>query len=135
MDFRRSKRRIGGQPNIVPMIDVVFFLLVFFMLFTSLREAATSFDIDLPQVISDTAQHSSTFEIAVSREGNFYINGTQVNDSELRNALLKAKENNPNVFVIVKGDKRTDFENVVNAMDNIRQIGVYDLGLAVQIMP
>ncbi len=139
MEFKRSqrsKRYLGGRPDIAPMIGVIFFMLIFFMLFSSLRETATSIDVELPQAVSDTAQHTSTFEITVNREGNFYINSRKVTGAELQEALKKAVAQNPNVFVIVKGDKHTDFENVINAMDHAGQIGIDDIGLAVfQVIP
>ncbi|NMB39373.1 MAG: biopolymer transporter ExbD [Firmicutes bacterium] len=139
MEFKRSqrsKRYLGGRPEIAPMIDVIFFLLIFFMLFSSLRETATSIDVELPQAVSDTAQHTSTFEVTVSREGDFYINSKKVTGVELQEALKKAVAQNPNVFVIIKGDKYTDFENVINAMDHAGQIGIDDIGLAVfQVIP
>lgn len=132
MEFKRVSRRLSKRPDLAPMIDVVFFLLVFFMLFSSLRASMDSLDIELPQAVSDTTEHTSTFEISVNRNGAFYINGSMVTGIELRQSLEQALSRNPDLFVVIKGDRQAVYEYVIDAMDQVNDLGISRFGLAVE---
>lgn len=132
MEFKRVSRRLSKRPDLAPMIDVVFFLLVFFMLFSSLRASMDSLDIELPQAVSGTTEHTSTFEISVNRNGAFYINGSMVTGIELRQSLEQALSRNPDLFVVIKGDRQAVYEYVIDAMDQVNDLGISRFGLAVE---
>ncbi len=131
MEFKRTARRTP-RPDMMPMIDVVFFLLVFFMLFSTLRAAPMGLDVELPSAASGTPQQASPFEISVNREGAFYVADRMVTGTELRSQLQSAMASNPDVFVIIKADRQVRYEHVVSAIDHVRQVGGSRLGLAVE---
>ncbi|HPT83068.1 MAG TPA: biopolymer transporter ExbD [Limnochordia bacterium] len=131
MDFRRTKRLHRG-PDITPMIDVVFFLLVFFMVFFTVRTAPLGLNVELPRAVTGNPQASARFEIAVDKSGAMYVSGSRVTSSQLRQALTERLQVNPDMFVIVKADKEVRYEYVVNALDEVRAAGGYRLGLAVE---
>lgn len=131
MEFQRTHRK-KPRPDMMPMIDVVFFLLIFFMLFSTLRATPMGMDVELPRAVSGTPQQSTPFEVSVSREGAFYVDGRMVTGRELRDRLTSAMSNNPDLFVIVKADRQVRYEHVVKALDEVRAVGGSKLGLAVE---
>ncbi|HHT42719.1 MAG TPA: biopolymer transporter ExbD [Firmicutes bacterium] len=131
MNFERTKKTRRG-PDITPMIDVVFFLLVFFMVFFTVRTSPLGLNVELPKATTGNPQASARFEVAVDKSGAFYISGRKVSGTELRQALAERLQVNPDIFVIVKADKEVRYEYVVNALDQVRSVGGYRLGLAVE---
>lgn len=131
MNFQRTRKQSPG-PDILPMIDVVFFLLVFFMIFTTVKTTPLGLDVELPKAVTGGPQSSTSFEVFVDKSGVFYVSGKMVTGTELRNQLSQRLEVNPDTFVIVKADKQVRYEHVVAALDHIRGVGGHKLGLAVE---
>ena len=129
MNFQRMRRSHRG-PDITPMIDVIFFLLVFFMVFFTVRTAPLGLNVELPRAVTGNPQASARFEVAVDKSGAMYISGRRVSQAELQQALAERLQVNPDMFVIVKADKEVRYEYVVNALDQVRNAGGYRLGLA-----
>lgn len=130
MNFERTRRK-SSVPNIVPMIDVVFFMLVFFMVFSTISSTPLGLDVELPKATTGTAQDNTPLEVSVRADGTFYVNGRNVTGPELRAQVQQSLKANPDLFVIVKADRQVRYEYVVNALDHIRAVGGHQLGLAV----
>lgn len=75
MEFKRTTRGSGGQPDLAPMIDVVFHLLIFFMAFSVLYQTTMSIDVELPKAVSGSDVRSDRFEISVTKDGLFLSTG------------------------------------------------------------
>lgn len=131
MNFERTKKA-RRSPDITPMIDVIFFLLVFFMVFYTISTEPFGLDVELPRAVTGNTQGSNTFEVYVDKSGSTYVLGRQVAGTELRQELSKRLQVNPDVVVIVKADKEVRYEHVVSALDHVRAVGGYNLGLAVE---
>jgi len=134
MEFKRMARGSSlPHPDMAPLIDVIFHLLLFFMAFSTLQHIVMSMDVELPQAVSNSGKRTETFEISVTKDGVFYIQNKMVTGAELQAALLQSLQQNPDLFVVIKGDKRASYEYIVQAMDYVKQLGVDNLGLAVQV--
>lgn len=131
MKFERTKKR-RSTPNIIPLIDVMFFLLVFFMVFWNTSSTPLGMDVELPKAVTGRQQENAQLEVSVRADGAFYINGRMVTGPELRAHVQQSLRANPDLFVIVKADRRVRYEHVVNALDHIRAVGGHKLGLAVE---
>lgn len=131
MNFQRTRQR-SRTPDITPMIDVVFFLLVFFMVFSTINTAPLGLDVELPKAVTGNPQASTTFDVLVDKSGLLYVSGKLVTGTELRQQLAQRLQVNPDLFVILKADKQVRYEHVVAALDHIRAVGGYKLGLAVE---
>ena len=133
----KFKRRILDEPsiNLTPLIDVVFLLLIFFMVTTTfIRE--TRLQVNLPEAEAETqSTQSERLEIVVSRDGSFTLNGqTLVNgrlETILRGLELESK-GNLNLPVIIVADSEATHQSVVTAMDAIGQAGFVRLSIATQ---
>lgn len=119
--------------NLTPMIDVVFLLLLFFMVSTSfIRES--SLKVDLPEATGEAMVEQETpIDIVINAEGNFSINDVRLFDNS-REAIAKALKavagDNKDPHVIISADANTDYQNIVTAMDTAQQLGYTRLTLA-----
>lgn len=132
-------RRTAKRPRleIVPMIDVVFFLLVFFMLFTSFRATPAGLEVELPRAATGNERVPQQVTVSVDRSGAFYWQfgntpGRSVTLAELTSDVKQAIAGDADLLVVVRGDKQARYENVVQAIDAIRRVGGRHIALAVE---
>ena len=112
------------------MIDVLFFLLVFFMLFTTFRTAPTGLDIDLPQAKTVAEQKQEQLMVNLSANGKIYVNDQLLTKTDLKNEVATIIDQNPKAVIIIKADRAVDYDKVVEVMDIARQVGASKLALA-----
>ncbi|MFW6238637.1 MAG: ExbD/TolR family protein [Halanaerobiales bacterium] len=118
--------------NIIPLIDVIFFLLVFFMLFTSFRTAPEGLEMQLPEAVTVTEQDQENLVIYINKDGDFYFQDEEMNIGQLRSIIEEEYNNNDQITVIINADRETRYEDVVTVMDNVRELGIYNLALAAE---
>ncbi|NLY10299.1 MAG: biopolymer transporter ExbD [Firmicutes bacterium] len=128
MNFYRSRRR-NPQPNIVPLIDIMFFLVTFFMVFANFYQSSMGMEVELPEAVTGNPQENIQLEVVVDRDGIFYLEGKVVTGPEIQAIVREAVKTDPNTFVIVKGDKHADYNSIIRAADYIRAGGVEKFGL------
>ena len=68
MNFYRSRRR-NPQPNIVPLIDIMFFLVTFFMVFANFYQSSMGMEVELPEAVTGNPQENIQLEVVVDRDG------------------------------------------------------------------
>ena len=124
----RSTRRPVVDVNLTPLIDVVFLLLIFFMVSTTFVKES-QIDLTLPQASAEVRDDPiERVEIAVSQDGTIYINqqalvNTQV--TTIRAALTELKNEAEQPVVIISADANASHQSVVDVMDAARQAGMY----------
>ena len=114
--------------EIIPMIDVMMFLLIFFVLIMLEMIQNAGISVDVPQSTTAQKLESTQVSIAVDSTGLFFVDGRQLNEAELLQKLQAAK-NDKDVGVVISGDQNTSYQNVVKAMDIARSIGITAIGL------
>ncbi len=127
MPVQLRRPRAFESLNLTPLIDVVFFLLVFFLVATRFEEEDKHLPVSLPSAANALPMTVEPEEIVinVSEKGDYYANGTLMNLVELEGYLQKAATNNPlQQTVTIRGDKKTVYQNVVNAMDLCSKLGL-----------
>ena len=133
MILREKKQEISV--NLTPLIDVVFLLLIFFMVSTSFTRE-TQIELELPKAdIEPLETKIDSLEISIDKEGRYFVNGKAlVNRSidTLKRAITSIIESNPEVAVIVSADANTPYQSVVTAMDATSQLGITNLKMATQ---
>lgn len=113
--------------NLTPLIDVVFLLLVFFLVASRLSEEDRKLDVVLPSAGSAQPMTAELREIIVSvdQAGKFFLDAKLVSEQELKRILQRAVADNPaRQSVIIRGDRRTAFQHIVSVMDLCNQTGV-----------
>ena len=116
--------------NIIPMIDVIFFLLVFFMLFTSFRSTPEGLNMQLPKAVTTTQQNENNLLVHITEEGNYYYKDKNVNLMKLTELVNENYSEKESVTAIINADKEVKYKHVVKVMDSLRNAGIYKLALA-----
>jgi len=131
MRFKRRSQLEHGllQIDIAPMIDIVFQLLIFFML-TSSFVMQPGIKVNLPKAVASDAIDEQNIIIVLSPEGVIYLDEKAVSSRELEKFLLS--DNNKNRPLLIKADKRTSLGRVVEVWDLCRQSGVERVNIATQ---
>ena len=119
--------------NLTPMIDVVFLLLLFFMVSTSfIRES--SLKVDLPEATGEAlVEQEVSIDIVINTNGDFIINDVTLLDNSRENlaeVLKNIAGDNDDPHVIISADADTEYQNIVTAMDTAQQLGYTRLTLA-----
>lgn len=125
------RRRRPPRVEIVPMIDVMFILVVFFMLSTTFRTEPASIQVDLPKAATGAVQEQAELRITVTEQGAMFVNGVSTGADQLRNQVREAVSARPDTIVIVSADRRVAYDHVVRAMDLAREGGAFRLALSV----
>jgi biopolymer transport protein ExbD len=119
--------------NLTPLIDVVFLLLIFFMVSTTF-EHQSRIRIDLPEATAEeTTQEPETLEIIIDAQGRYFINEQQVINTELKTlktAISKAVGDRDTLPVTIRADANTPHQAVIRALDATSQLGLTRISLA-----
>jgi biopolymer transport protein ExbD len=129
MSVRIDKGRLGGGLELTPMIDVVFLLMIFFLVASKLDEADRSIDVVLPSASAarPLTSRPREFVVNIDRAGNYFAGARPVRLEDLRQLLRQAAADNPHrQTVIVRADENTAHKFVVGAMDACVQAGIED---------
>lgn len=129
----RHNRSQEPEINLTALIDVVFLLLIFFMVSTTF-EKESEISIELPEATGAKAEDKRfTIEITIDGEGRYFINDKRVKDESLqtlKSAIRMIRGNHKNPKLIISADKNTPHQAVVRAMDAARQLGLVHLTFA-----
>jgi biopolymer transport protein ExbD len=118
-----GRRRSSQVPNLTPLIDVVFLLLVFFML-TSHFVTEEAMNIDLPVAESGQASHEDMrLEVVLDAQGRYFINDHIVEPQALEGTLRQALARREDKVVRIRGDRAANLGNAVGLLDTARKAG------------
>ena len=138
MHFKKEVSKHRKQPNVdlTPMIDVVFQLLIFFML-SATFVVQSSIEIEMPESEGTTQLEQKDLSITLTYAedglGEIYVDNQRISGMEELGTILRQKvEDTPDIFVLVRGDKRTDFGRVVEVFGIGESVGVTNWGIASQ---
>lgn len=121
--------------NLTPMIDVVFLLVIFFMVATKFTERERSIDLQLPTAAEagESTPPPEPSIVAVFEDGHVELDGVEVTLRELTDQLRQATSESDDVQVVIHGDGRSDFQHVAAALAACREGRVSELGITVEI--
>ncbi|MGB1173055.1 MAG: ExbD/TolR family protein [Marinobacterium sp.] len=117
--------------NLTPLIDVVFLLLIFFMVSTTFTKE-TQLKVDLPQATSDQVAQVDMLEIIIKADGSFAVNDKALVNAQsktLRAALLKESDGDLATPLKISADASTPHQAVITAMDVAANLGFSQLSL------
>ena len=129
----RARHRPSPELNLTPLIDVVFLLLIFFMVSTTFGKEAR-IRVDLPEAATqDEAVSDKTLEITVDASGRYYVNQREVVNTEtetLKRAIDKVSGARRDQPVIINADARATHQAVIKVMDAASQLGFLHMTFA-----
>jgi biopolymer transport protein ExbD len=118
--------------DITPMLDVVFIMLIFFIVTaTFIKEAGI--DVDKPEAATAVVQEKASILVAIDAEDNVWINRRQVDVRSVRSIIERLHAENPKGTVVIQADKDSRNNTLVQVMDASRRAGVYDIALAAMV--
>lgn len=115
--------------NILPMIDVIFAILAFFILSTLYLTKAQGLPVNLPSAVTATPQNQVDVTLTITPEGELYLDETPVALTELADKVQALAPRNP-ILVTVRADELTNHGRVVAAMDQLRKVPQVSIGIA-----
>ena len=131
MQFRRQKKE-DDSVNLTPLIDVVFLLLIFFMVSTTFTKE-THLSLELPESDGEPmVQQKHQIEILINADGSYAINGKSVVNTTLatlKGAIEKTAEGDTSRPMVITADAKTPHQAVVRAMDAAGQLGFVHLSI------
>ena len=130
MKLRDVRTRKVPELNIIPMIDIMFFLLVFFMLSTMYMIDLKTIPIKLPQAATAAADTSTTFAVSIKSDGTIYLGDAQTDLQSLMMQASLEQKNNPRFAVVIRAEKDADYGRVIEVIDKLKGAGVTRFGLA-----
>ena len=129
--IRRRKPEEEGEINITPMLDIVFIMLIFFIVTTSFVKEP-GIDPVRPYAITATTKELGNIMIAVSHEDHIWMNKNRVELAGVRQLVEAARAENPESSVIIVADQSASTGMVIDLMDQVRVAGVTSIALAAE---
>lgn len=138
MPVEVKKSQATSTLSLTPLIDVVFLLLVFFLVTTRFAQDDPRMPINLPSATSATPMTEPPKEITIDigSNGNTMLNGQELTLGEIEESLQKAVASNPvHQSVVIRADRTVEFQAVVSVMDVCNRTGVADYSVTTQEGP
>ena len=120
--------------SITPLIDVVFLLLIFFLVSSRFAEEERELDLNLPSVTEALPATAQPDEIVINvdEQGRYFIDGAFRQVEQVEQILRRAKTNNPlTQTVVIRGDKKADWELIAVAMGLCKKVGISDFSATI----
>lgn len=126
----RQKKRADYLVDITPLVDVVFLMLIFFMVSTTFN-VTSSLKLDLPSSHATAQQQEiKQVTIAINANGKLFVQDEAVADEELRSRILNASHGDPNMRVVLRADSDARHKRVVFVLDTLRGLNMSKVGIA-----
>ena len=126
MEFIRPKK-ISLSLDMAPLVDIVFQLLIFFMLSSSFLNPALK--LDLPQAVQHDQKEPEQIVVSVDRTGTIFVNTQKVELSGLKNRLESKLTRDSKKAIHLRGDKDVPYKFFVQVMDLARQAGAQHINI------
>lgn len=130
----RTKEIEQVDVNITPLIDIVFILLIFFMVSTTFKQEF-EVGLELPEASSNNMQRDKSIEITINANGEFFVNRKQLVNTQvvtIKRALEKIAGEARNFPIVISADAQATHQSVIAAMDAVRQLGFSKLNFSTQ---
>ncbi|MDF1825997.1 MAG: biopolymer transporter ExbD [Verrucomicrobiales bacterium] len=132
MKFRETTSQQGAELELAPMIDVVFLLLIFFIVTWQFARFERDMDISVPaaEEAEDTDRQAGEIIVNVKEDGTIVLNGRDVSEAELLAKLQAISEAYPDQAVILRGSSDANFQAIINVLDQIKKAGIWNVAFA-----
>lgn len=117
--------------DMTPMLDVVFILLIFFIVTASFVKEA-GIDVNRPEAATAVKKERANILVAISDKGDIWINKRKVDVRTVQANIERLKAENPQGTVVIQADKKATTDTLIKVMDSARAAGVFDVSIAAQ---
>jgi len=133
MRRRRNRGEGGSEINLTPMLDVVFIMLIFFIVTASFVKEA-GIDVSRPSAATAERKERGNILVAITETNQIWIDRRQVDPRALRANIERLHAENPQGSVVIQADKGAKTGLLVQVMDAARLAGVYNVSLAAEVV-
>ncbi len=131
--MRLARRQIKkARIEIIPMIDTIFFLLVFFMISTLSMARYSGLPVNLPKAATGQQPPSESAAVTIAADGTISIDKQIVARNRIRDVLQSRLNKNAELLVLINADEHVEHGLVIEVMDQARQAGVTKMAIAVK---
>ena len=117
--------------DMTPMLDVVFIMLIFFIVTASFVKEA-GIDVNRPDAATAVKKDRANILIAISDKGEIWINKRRIDERAVQANIERLYAENPQGSVVIQADKKATTEVLIKVMDASRSAGVFDVSIAAQ---
>ena len=135
MKFRERRAVENPRLMIIPMIDIIFFLLVFFMMSTMFMVEQKVLPVTLPAASTAELDMHRTFPVTVMADGSLRFNEDVVNLNDLSARIETELRRDRDSQFVLRADRRAAYGQVVDVLNQLRRLGVQRLTVAVEAVP
>ena len=129
MKLRNARMEHSPQIMIIPMIDIIFFLLVFFMMSTLYMTSQETIQVNLPAAASARQDVVKSLQVTVSSDGRLYLGKEAMNLPQLKEKLM-GEAKTADIAVSLRADKDVDYGTFIAVMDELKTSGIQRISLA-----
>ena len=129
MLFKMNSKIGKSRIDITPLVDVVFQLIIFFML-SSTFIMQPGIRVDLPSTRSVKADKTTGISVVIRSDGRIFLEDQEIKKNQLKEALQKRKEKQPSDFLVIKADQRARHGIVVEVMAIAKEAGISKVAIA-----
>jgi biopolymer transport protein ExbD len=126
----RSRLRASPSIDLTPMVDVVFLLVIFFMVSTTFITMESGLPVDLPSAQTAVTEPSTLPTVTITKNEAIYVGGTQVTQAQVIDAVRRQMASSGYTTVVLRADASVPHGVVVTVMDLIKQAGAKRLAIA-----
>lgn len=132
--MRLRDRRSFTKPEvmIIPMIDIMFFLLVFFMISTLYMVDMKTVSVNLPKATHAETQTTVTYLVTMKQDGSLWLEDKKITKEELLKKAQIEQQRNPQFSVVLRADQGLDYGKVIALLDEMKGAGINRFGLAAE---
>lgn len=132
--MRLRDRRQFTKPEvmIIPMIDIMFFLLVFFMISTLYMVDLKTVGVDLPQAVHAEAQTKVNYVVTMKKDGTLWLEDKEISRGDLLRQAAEAQRRSGQFSIVIRADQGLDYGQVMALLDELKSAGVTHFGLAAE---
>ncbi len=133
MRRRRTRKTTESEVNLTPMLDVVFIMLIFFIVTASFVKEA-GIDVSRPSAATAVRKERGNILVAITENNQIWIDRRQVDPRALRANIERMHAENPQGSVVIQADEKSQNGLLVKVMDAARLAGVSNISLAAEIV-
>lgn len=129
--------KIEKKPSImiIPMIDIIFFLLVFFMMSMLSMTARHTLDLNLPAASSAELTAVKSLPVSITRDGTIYVEKEKISRENFLRRIELEKERNPEMTVLLSADARSEHGDFLFVLDKLNAAGIQKISIAAEPEP
>lgn len=129
--------KIEKKPSImiIPMIDIIFFLLVFFMMSMLSMTVRHTLDLNLPRASSAELTATKSLPVSITRDGTIYVEKENISRENFLRRIELEKERNPEMTVLLSADARSEHGDFLFVLDKLNAAGIQKISIAAEPEP